>query len=638
MSETLIPQRVAVRRSDQTFIADYKSTKMAQPPTMDAQPAYPSGFEGSSSSGEASLPFNSKVEGYDYEFVPPAENHYECTICQLVLREPRQTPCGHRFCRDCIMKWISVSSPARCPVDNTPITKDNLFPDNFAKREIQNLKVRCPNNKREEGKCEVIETVKDMPTHLNECPFAVIMCPNRCVKLIIRRDLEDHVTNQCEKRLVSCPDCRQQGQAIDFQNHAQTCPQGKLHCEQCQEDVVRQEMEKHCNDVCPGAHVFCMFSPFGCDTQIERSQLDTHVRECLVPHLSMLCDGMVAIMKAVGMSRVPSQGSAPFSRDLTPTEISSVMSSLVQPMQQLSLDVRHPHMESLPQFSVHPSTTISRSLDSTSAAQFSLSPSSHSMHRSSSDPKYSFYVNSPSVGTMEASGFSHTSAPSDYSGLKMGAASSLASYVTGLESESSKHQDERLVLHQQSLLELQAKTETLERTLKQKIKLYDQQISELEGRMCNGQYYWRIRNYSRFQREAEHGETTALHSHPFYTSPCGYKLCIRANLYGVDSARGSHLSLFIHFMQGEYDDVLEWPFTGRIVLSVVDQNECWELRNHVAETLSAKPNLAAFQRPTTPRNHKGFGYMEFLPLSVLRNSTYIRNDTLIIKAHVLPNG
>lgn len=167
----------------------------------------------------------------------------------------------------------------------------------------------------------------------------------------------------------------------------------------------------------------------------------------------------------------------------------------------------------------------------------------------------------------------------------------------------------------------------------------EQQIKEFDGRVCNGQFYWHIHNYSKLQHEAERGETTALHSQPFYTSPSsGYKMCIRANLNGVDSARGSHLSLFIHFMQGEFDDVVDWPFSGQIIISVIDQNERCELRNHVSETLSAKPHLAAFQRPATPRNHKGFGYMEFLPLSSLRNSTYIRNDTLIIKADVKPNG
>lgn len=34
----------------------------------------------------------------------------------------------------------------RCPVDNERLLEDQLFPDNFAKREILSLTVRCPNS------------------------------------------------------------------------------------------------------------------------------------------------------------------------------------------------------------------------------------------------------------------------------------------------------------------------------------------------------------------------------------------------------------------------------------------------------------------------------------------------------------
>jgi hypothetical protein len=200
-------------------------------------------------------------------------------------------------------------------------------------------------------------------------------------------------------------------------------------------------------------------------------------------------------------------------------------------------------------------------------------------------------------------------------------------------------QDESLARHELLLLDMKHTAEAHEKNnavLVKKVRSLENAINEFEGRNCNGVYFWRIKNYSKFRSEAELGEVTAIHSPAFYSNCFGYRICIRANLNGVDSARGTHLSIFVHFMQGEFDDILEWPFSGRIMLSVLDQNPTCELRSHVVETLVAKPTLAAFQRPNTPRNHKGFGYMEFLPLSVLNNSTYIRNDTLIIKAHIVP--
>ena len=201
-------------------------------------------------------------------------------------------------------------------------------------------------------------------------------------------------------------------------------------------------------------------------------------------------------------------------------------------------------------------------------------------------------------------------------------------------------QDESLARHDQKLTELihvKEHQDKLIRELKHKVRTLEGTISDFEGRQGGGVFVWKIKNYLKLRREAEKGEITAIHSSSFYSSFYGYKLCIRVNLNGVDSARGTHLSLFIHFMQGEYDELLEWPFSGRIILTVIDQNPICELRNHISETLMSKPNLAAFQRPVTNRNHKGFGYMEFLPLSVIDGSTYVRNDTMIIKANIIPN-
>lgn len=203
-------------------------------------------------------------------------------------------------------------------------------------------------------------------------------------------------------------------------------------------------------------------------------------------------------------------------------------------------------------------------------------------------------------------------------------------------------QDESLARHDQYILELQTKIHLLEHSnqeFKQKVHYLEEKLSfygTLESRACNGNFLWKVKNFSRLRREAEMGETTVLHSPAFYSSLYGYKMCVRVNLNGVDTARGTHMSIFVHFMQGEFDDVLDWPFEGKIILSVIDQNPICEIRHHIVETLLAKPNLAAFQRPMTQRNHKGFGYMEFVPLHILDSCSYVLNDILIIKAQVIP--
>lgn len=59
-----------------------------------------------SSTTSASLQASPPQQGYDVEFDPPLESKYECPICLMALRNAIQTPCGHRFCKNCIEKSI----------------------------------------------------------------------------------------------------------------------------------------------------------------------------------------------------------------------------------------------------------------------------------------------------------------------------------------------------------------------------------------------------------------------------------------------------------------------------------------------------------------------------------------------------
>jgi hypothetical protein len=51
-------------------------------------------------------------------------------------------------------------------------------------------------------------------------------------------------------------------------------------------------------------------------------------------------------------------------------------------------------------------------------------------------------------------------------------------------------------------------------------------LIELEARMCNGVYLWRITGYARHLENARDNVMTALHSPPFYTNIYGYKFCL----------------------------------------------------------------------------------------------------------------
>ena len=65
------------------------------------------------------------------------------------------------------------------------------------------------------------------------------------------------------------------------------------------------------------------------------------------------------------------------------------------------------------------------------------------------------------------------------------------------------------------------------------------------------------------------------YSEPFYTHPRGFKLCLQVHANGFGDGEGTHVSVGVRLMRGEFDDHLTWPFQGEIViqiLSKVDNN------------------------------------------------------------------
>ncbi|KAM9816071.1 V(D)J recombination-activating protein 1 isoform X2 [Syngnathus typhle] len=52
---------------------------------------------------------------------------FTCMVCDHLLSDPVQAPCGHLFCHNCIMKYKNFIGP-HCPSCNLPCSSDDLIP------------------------------------------------------------------------------------------------------------------------------------------------------------------------------------------------------------------------------------------------------------------------------------------------------------------------------------------------------------------------------------------------------------------------------------------------------------------------------------------------------------------------------
>ncbi|EDO48773.1 predicted protein [Nematostella vectensis] len=455
----------------------------------------------------ASLPFINQYggpqrleEGYDEFFDPPLESKYECPICLLGLRDPVQTPCGHRFCFNCIRRSIRDAGP-KCPVDNTPLSERELYRDNFAKREMMSFIVWC-RLKKERG-CTWKGALKELEEHLKGCPCMDTNCPNECGAVMQRKEVDKHCAEACPNRSVPCDHCKMKVTISKIEEHLKGCPCMDTNCpNECGAVMQRKEVDKHCAEACPNRSVPCDH----CKMKSSKEQA-SHGPQEHTPHEAEL--RREALFQSANMQR--------------------------------EVDMLGSRGDEYRQFLAY-------------------------LERKVEDVKTS--------------------------------------------------SDRRIAELTHKLMRLETRE------------------IELEGRVCNGTFIWKLDNFRQCREGSIAGLTAAIHSPPFYTSMYGYKMCLRMNLNGVDGGLGEHVSLFIHMMQGDWDGILEWPFIGRITLSILDQSDQIDSRRPISETLVAKPNLLAFQRPTSPRNHKGYGYVEFCPIDQLTEGQYIKNNSILVRIQI----
>ncbi|XP_038052209.1 TNF receptor-associated factor 6-like [Patiria miniata] len=615
------------------------------------------------------MSIDDSTEGYDLKFEPYLEQKYECPICLMCLREPVQTECGHRFCRACILRSLRDAGN-RCPVDQQPLQK--MFPDLCVRREIMDLMAHCPH-----PECVEIVELRNMEAHQEMCPYGLQPCPNHCGEMLQRRRIDNHMKKDCSKRPINCEFCNVVIALDHTQVHLDTCPKVTISCEYCKEAMIRERLMVHLKNLCPKMVVLCRFHAIGCTEKMERELMTDHLTMSMEKHMELMASRLEVIQPPPNRSsshqehEVPdlsmfehyeysvyppyaSPKVRPATADMGTSGMGTVLPSVASVYSPSPVPAKTSEVNFAPTFKSgvtdtekHAAKTLDQEKLQPSHLKTSMSvphqrEKPHIMQRfPSADPRYpaaeskSSSVNPRitaadhrySTGDLSVQFRRFPSVESDYQDVDVGrTVQKMAEELRALK-EKMKVQEQRAAMQKQEMIELHLNSQ-------HRIKELTDSVAKLETRLCGGEFYWRLEGYSGLLQEASRGETSVRHSQGFYTGFYGYKLCLRVNFNSPDSGHSQHISLFVHFMKGEFDDILEWPFSGTITLSILDQNDDTLKRKPISETLVAKPELAAFLRPRTNRNHKGFGYMEFAPLEMLTSGAYIKNDSIIIKVRV----
>ena len=147
-------------------------------------------------------------------------------------------------------------------------------------REIEALEVRCKNF--EKG-CQWVKELSYLKDHLPKCDYVLVACTNKCkngneITQLIRRDLKDHLANNCSRRTIKCPHCQQEGEYEERTGqHLESCECVPVKCSNvgCNDEYPRKYSLEHLK-ICDYQPVDCKFLRIGCNERPLRKDCKKH--------------------------------------------------------------------------------------------------------------------------------------------------------------------------------------------------------------------------------------------------------------------------------------------------------------------------------------------------------------------------
>ena len=619
--------------------------------------------------------------GYDeYDFVQPPPDRLLCQICKCPSRNPYMSLCcGHAFCKSCLdgqrqARSIDYVCPVCREVEFTTVLYKALD------REIKALHIYCTNKKKG---CEWQGELNNVNSHLsNGCVFEEVKCSNECGKMIERRYMTSHVETECPRRKVNCQYCHDTGehQFIEGQ-HKEECPKFPLPCpNKCDvESVPREDMEAHKKE-CPLEMIQCEYYNVGCEIRMAREDIEKHKKEKMDDHLMMMHAKFTEMQQLLQAS---------FEGQILRAKNDLYAEILVAKNQLLStaatkdeLSTTNEHLQAVANTVHHTSNnlgTIEKELSAELLATKELAATktelatvhstvvevtdglSQTKRQLSTVDDNVGMTKAELVATINQMSTKLSTTTNELSKMKK----DLQTTNEKLEATRKDLEDIKGVCHDVGNLR-----DIVTRGFNQKFKDTEESLDAVQRKIAadirrleEGQQQakldqWTLRLHTlsisgdktcpvtvRVSEVADKKKNkTKWHSYPFYTHDKGYRMCLRVIINGTGQGEGTHVSVFLYLMKGNYDSNLSWPLLGAFEIALLNQKMDGEhfINNPIKfteKTPSAIANKVSAKQPDEIARD-GLGRNEFISHKELEKETdycqFLKDDCIFIRVRKVP--
>ena len=390
--------------------------------------------------------------------------------------------------------------------------------------------------------------------------------------------------------VVICPfgefGCNWEGRFEEYLPHIENCAFAMSTCKYCKERLHKNQLKAH-NQTCPKAPKECPLSTLGCMMPAtSKDKLKQHMEESASEHLIILAKKVQSLEVKVEQREHEIEENA-MRKDL------------------IDADGAMPSGQ-------HYDSGIDNSLHSMAPQQ---------QGKTQLVPCVQNISEAPSSVPLGFERDMHTIIESMLTGR-----------MTKIEEELRKGFVAELRLKDEEIAELKTAVKKLERTIQSKsaeLEDRDFRLSLIENCNYDGTMIWKIPQFSQRKADAENGKYTSIFSLPFYSGRYGYKMCLRLYIMGDGIGKGTHLSLFFVVMRGEFDNILQWPFTHKVTFKLINQAG----GRDIVDTFQPDPMSTSFRKPKSDMNVAS-GCPRFVSHTELENGGFIVDDTIFIKCTV----
>ena len=564
--------------------------------------------------------------GYQCDFIDSVSDDFYCKKCTLVARRLTVTTCcGESFCHACIADTQEEGKP--CPeCEKTDFTS---FEQVKNQKRINCLQVHC--SMKERG-CDWSGTLEQLDTHLDpdqdNCQYVDTKCPLNCHMTIPKNKVEQHVAQHCAKRPYVCQHCNFKAtyeEVVD--THLPECKYVPLQCPNlCGVTFERDFMEDHMK-MCRLQEVGCEFSGVGCDGRFIREDQEEHTRQNSQKHLTLTASLAVETkeqlqQKLLEQDKKHKEEEEKLKQKIEEQEKKLKEEEKKRQKQEEKLGEQEKKLGEQEKKLGEQEKKLGEQKENLNGQEKKLEEEEKKwqqqekklgeQEKKQDEQKKKLVQQEKKLDEQNKKLKEQEKKLTDQENKQKEDEQKLKQKIEELNTVQRQKLDEHKQLLEQ---QFNSKLETLERMLKEVVDKSVQNEGKL-SKMSSMIYLNRRFEMMNFGREKAKDKSSDWKSPAMYTHVCGYKFCIGVDANGYGPGHGKYICIDLFSMSGEYDDQLKWPAKAKFTVELINQMGGENIRR--SRTLNWKKS--------TKEYYHEYVCFYFLEHSKLRS--FLNNDTL----------